>query len=313
VVFKTEDGSPKFLFLSRKNFLDMPKGHIEKGENGYTAAIREAKEESAIEAKPFPFFREKMVYQFYKGKVKVKKFLTMFLGEVSPESKPKISKEHTGYMWLTYDEAIKKLKYAPQKKLINRCNEYIRRIREMEKINEGYSKLPHGVENWALSKRLVKGEGLLDAKIMLIGQAPGGNEDEIGRPFIGRSGRLLDELIESAGLRRENLYITSTVQFFPPENRIPTDEEIRMCRPLLQEQINLIKPKLIVLVGAVAAKEFLGNGAVMGIHGQSFKEKGQDYFVTLHPAAAVRIQKNLPVIRDDFKKLKAAVRAIIAS
>ena len=309
-IYKYVGGKPSFLFMKRSRFLDLPKGHIENGENAYLAAIRETKEEAGVAVKPLPFFKHQMNYYFKDGKIPIRKKVTMFLAEMPAGQKVTVSKEHVGYEWLTFEEALRSTKFKEHKALISRANEYVSRMERMGKINADYSKLPESRQNWLLSRRFVNGEGPLDAKIMFIGQAPGDSEDRSGRPFVGRSGRLLDALIHSAGLNRQNLYITSTVQFFPPKNRIPTDEEIEACRPYLMAQIELIKPKLVVLVGSIAMKEFTGMEGIMGVHGKLIKRPEASYFVTLHPAAAVRINKNLPLIESDFQKLKQIAKSM---
>lgn len=176
------------------------------------------------------------------------------------------------------------------------------RKREMDAINHEYEKLP-SARTWALSRRLVRGEGPLDSKVMVVGQAPGRFEDASDRPFIGASGKLLDRLLGIAGLDRKEVYITSVVQFFPPKNRKPSDEEIAKCMPFLKKQINLIKPEVIVLLGAVSAGALVGKSKVMSDHGSFVERDGITYFVTLHPAAGVRIKRNIPVLEGDFKLL----------
>ena len=181
----------------------------------------------------------------------------------------------------------------------------------MEQLNEEYGRLPDRNKNWSLSRRLVKGEGSLDAAVMFVGQAPGANEEKEGRPFIGISGRLLDRLIASAGLKRGSCYITSVVQFFPPKNRIPTDDEIGLCKNFLFEQIEIIKPRIVVLLGSVAARTVIDAEEIMKKHGTCMKKGKVVYFLSLHPAAAVRLKKNVPVMEKDFKKLKELVKRVI--
>jgi DNA polymerase len=309
MVYKYVDGAPSFLFMKRHQFLDLPKGHIEKGENAYTAAIRETKEEAGINVRPAPFFRHQMNYYFKDGKTQIRKKVTMFLGEMPPGQKVTVSKEHVGYEWLNLEQARSKLKFREHRMLLEKASEYVSRMERMEKLNSDYSKLPQSSSNWTLSRKLVKGEGPLDAKIMFIGQAPGDTEDRTGRPFVGRSGVLLDSLLRMAGLRREGVYITSTVQFFPPLNRAPSDAEINLCRPFISGQIQIIKPRLIVLVGLVATKALLGGDRLAEIHGKLAKRDGVDYFITLHPAAAVRIRSNMPLIEEDFRNLGKVAKA----
>ncbi len=177
------------------------------------------------------------------------------------------------------------------------------KISRMQKLNSRYEKLPKIVNGWSLSKRFVPGEGPLDAKVMFIGQAPGKNEDIERRPFIGTSGKFLDRLISISGLERKSIYIVSVVQFFPPKNRIPTKEEIEICKKFLFEQINIVNPKIVVLLGSVACKTVLNLEKVASIHGKVVRKDVRTYFVSMHPAAAVRIRNKIPIMEKDFRKL----------
>ncbi len=181
---------------------------------------------------------------------------------------------------------------------------------EINKLNAEYSMLPKRNKNWGLSDRFVKGEGPLDAMVMIIGQAPGRNEDIQGRPFIGMAGKFLDRLINLAGLERKNVYICSVVQFFPPDNRVPTKEEIALCKNFLFKQMEIIKPKLVILLGAVACKTVLDMEKVATIRGNIVKRHKRLYFISMHPAAAVRIRNKMPLMESDFRKLSKFVSKI---
>lgn len=178
----------------------------------------------------------------------------------------------------------------------------------MKKLNLDYSKIPYKGRNWKLSKVFVPGEGPLNAKVMFIGQAPGRNEDIERRPFIGTSGKFLTRLINIAGLDRKSVYICSVVQFFPPQNRVPTDEEINKCKYFLFRQIEIINPKLIVLLGAVASKTVANVDKVGTNHGKIIKKNERIYFISMHPAAAVRIRTKMPLMEKDFKNLRPVVK-----
>lgn len=302
-VYSYRNSRRVFLFLRNpRGWLDIPKGHVERGENTLEAAIRETKEETGLDVKPDRFFRYVFGYWVTEDKQKKKKMVTAYLARAPPDARVVVSSEHAGYEWLTFEQAMKRFRFKDQPKYLNFVNGYIDRLEGMKKLNEEYAQLPKRFRGWSLSDRLVKGEGPLDAKVMLVGQAPGRHEDEQGRPFVGISGRLLDRLIRTAGLRREQVYITSVVQFFPPKNRVPSDSEISVCRDFLYRQLWIVKPKLVVVVGAVALNELLGIGEIMKVHGTLVK-RDRDYFVTLHPAAAVRIKNNMPIIEKDFKLL----------
>ncbi|MBI2831071.1 MAG: uracil-DNA glycosylase [Chloroflexi bacterium] len=136
----------------------------------------------------------------------------------------------------------------------------------------------------------VPGEGPPDAGIMLIGQNPGAEEARVGRPFVGRSGKYLDSVLEKNGIRRDRLFITSVVKCKTPGNRKPAPAEIATCMPCLLEQIKLLKPRTIVLMGEVAWK--------------TPRLESIRYMETYHPAAAMRFPKIRERFEEDFKKLK---------
>lgn len=174
-------------------------------------------------------------------------------------------------------------------------------------LNSEYAKLPKRQKEWRLSRNFVPGEGPANAKVMLIGQAPGRNEDIQKRPFIGTSGKFLDKLINLAGLDRKETYICSVVQFFPPENRIPDDEEVELCREFLFRQIDIINPKVIILLGALSAKTVMNVEKVGTNHGQIIRKNGRIYFISMHPAAAVRIRSKMPIMENDFRQLRTVI------
>ena len=312
VIYSYRNGSRRFLFLVREDGrLDLPKGKIEKKESAKEAAIREIREESGLSVRLSPFFEYGVDYWYALKGEKVKKHVSMFIAKVSGTIKVKISWEHKGYEWLDYGSAMEKLPYEGWKALVAKANKYIDKEELMEKLNEEYAKIPIRNKSWSLSKKLVRGEGSLNANVMFVGQAPGANEEREGRPFIGISGRLLDKLIASAGLKRTSCYITSVVQFFPPKNRIPADDEIGLCKSFLLAQIEIIKPRIVVLLGSVAARTVVGADRIMERHGNCIKKGNVVYFLTLHPAAAVRLKKNVPVMERDFAKLKELVKKIV--
>ncbi len=151
-----------------------------------------------------------------------------------------------------------------------------------------------GCKSCDLSKgrtHVVFSDGKASAPIMLIGEAPGADEDATGIPFVGKAGKLLTQLIKEAGLSRENdFYICNTVKCRPPENRVPTDDEKKICEQFLNAQINIIRPKVIVLCGATSAKSFLGNDIkITQIRGKWFKLLGSlDAIVIFHPSYLLR-------------------------
>ncbi len=150
------------------------------------------------------------------------------------------------------------------------------------------------------------------AKILLIGEAPGADEDTTGTPFVGRAGKLLTKLIEDSGLsRKDDFYIANTVKCRPPENRVPTDNEKKLCEHFLLEQINTIQPKVIVLCGATSAKSFLGDKIkISKIRGNWYKILNKyDATVIFHPSYLLRNHSEDPnsprgLTKQDILKIK---------
>jgi len=161
-------------------------------------------------------------------------------------------------------------------------------------------------------KQVVFASGPVSADLMFIGEAPGANEDREGIPFIGASGRLLDELLESIEMNRDEVYITNVVKCRPPENRDPLTAEIQNCAGFLRRQIELVAPIVVVTLGNFATRLLRGDGAgITTIHGQperrSFGERAVWLFPVFHPAAALYRRPNLQLLREDFARLPALV------
>lgn len=160
-----------------------------------------------------------------------------------------------------------------------------------------------GFEPCEQATNLVPGEGNPHAEIMFIGEAPGKNEDLQGRPFVGAAGKLLDELIESIGLKREDVFIGNVLKGRPPGNRDPKPEEIAHSWPWLRDQVAAIKPKVIVLLGRHAMDWFLPDLKISADHGRAKRYRGQVYFPVYHPAAALYTGSLKQTLLDDFAKL----------
>lgn len=161
-------------------------------------------------------------------------------------------------------------------------------------------------------KNAVPGEGSKSAKIMFIGEAPGRNEDEQGRPFVGAAGKLLTEALEEAGLSRNEVFITNVVKCRPPNNRVPTDQERASCRPYLERQIRLINPKIICILGRTAFESLLGGGSITSNRGKLIEYEKRFYFLTVHPAAVIYnpqlkslFRKDMVNLADLLKKLES--------
>jgi DNA polymerase len=151
----------------------------------------------------------------------------------------------------------------------------------------------------------VPGEGDPDAEVLFVGEGPGKDEDEQGRPFVGAAGKFLTELIGSIGLKREEVFIANMVKHRPPGNRDPLPEELAAYAPWLDEQVRIIDPKLIVTLGRFSMAHFLGETlSISKIHGQAKRnKKGQVVIPMYHPAAALYRGNLRPVLLADFQNI----------
>jgi DNA polymerase len=144
-------------------------------------------------------------------------------------------------------------------------NEACKNARDICLKANNLAELKHMVENFEgcslklTAKSTVFGEGSASAPIMIIGEAPGADEDRLGQPFVGRSGQLLEKMLLSIGVKREDVYITNILPWRPPGNRTPTDAEIAVCLPFLKRQIDLIKPRILLMLGGSAANALMDN------------------------------------------------------
>lgn len=156
----------------------------------------------------------------------------------------------------------------------------------------------------------VPGEGSPKADVLFIGEGPGEQEDKQGRPFVGRAGKFLDELIKSIGVKREDVFIANVVKCRPPGNRDPFPDEIKACSPYLEKQIKLIKPKLIVTLGRHSMERFVPGKKISQDHGKPFRVNGQVYFPSYHPAAALYRGNLREELEADFKKIPKILEKI---
>lgn len=149
----------------------------------------------------------------------------------------------------------------------------------------------------------VPGEGSADARLVFIGEAPGKEEAKMGRPFVGRSGRLLRSMISEIGLKAEEVYITSPVKYLPLRGT-PSRENILHSREHLMKQLSIIGPQIVVLLGSVACLALLDYKVeITRKHGTSVQKDGRTYFITYHPAYALRFPKGKEGLREDLGKL----------
>lgn len=186
-------------------------------------------------------------------------------------------------------------------------------IRELEKIADEIDRC-RKCDLGSLRTNSVPGEGSPRASIMFVGEAPGADEDAQGRPFVGRAGQLLDKIIKACGLKRNEVWIGNILKCRPPENRDPRPEEIISCLPYIQRQIELIKPDIIVALGAHAARTLLNTNKAIGeIRGQFLEyyagigKPPMKLLATFHPAYLLRnySQENRRLVWEDMKKVLA--------
>lgn len=167
----------------------------------------------------------------------------------------------------------------------------------------------HNCQRCKLAKlgrtQVVFGVGNPHASIMFVGEAPGFNEDQKGEPFVGAAGKLLNDLLASAGLSRDQIYIANVIKCRPPNNRDPEPDEVETCKPFLLQQIQMIRPKLVCTLGNWATQTLLERKVgITKVKAQAFYMKDFVIFPLLHPAAALHQGNLLDTLKEDFKKLK---------
>ena len=153
----------------------------------------------------------------------------------------------------------------------------------------------------------VPGEGSPSAALMFIGEGPGFNEDQQGRPFVGRAGKLLDDMLSSVPVKRDDVYITNVVKCRPPDNREPLPDEVEACWPYLEAQIALLKPRVIVTLGRHSLGRFFPDSKISRDHGRILRWTEYTVFPLYHPAAALRSGAVMEALAADFKKLPQAL------
>lgn len=159
-------------------------------------------------------------------------------------------------------------------------------------------------------KTIVFGQGNPGAEVMFVGEGPGADEDEQGLPFVGRAGQLLNRMIQLAGMKREEVYIANIVKCRPPGNRTPLPDEIETCSPFLFRQIESIRPRLVVCLGAPAAKTLLGiREGITKVRGRFFELGKAKALATVHPAYVLRNPREEKILREDFEKIIEFLRS----
>lgn len=157
---------------------------------------------------------------------------------------------------------------------------------------------------------VVFGRGNESAKLLFVGEAPGAREDAAGLPFVGASGKLLDAVLGEVGLTENDYYVANILKCRPPENRDPKPEEIALCTPYLERQIELLSPHLIVCLGRIAAMRLIdAKFQITKSHGEVFEKNGRHYVAVFHPAAILRDPRKKEAFLSDFKKISQILRA----
>jgi uracil-DNA glycosylase len=165
-----------------------------------------------------------------------------------------------------------------------------------------------GFEPCETATHMVPGEGDPAAHVMLVGEAPGASEDELGRPFVGRAGLLLDELLLEAGLERSAVWITNVVKARPPKNRDPKAAEVAHHMPWLEAELALIQPRIVVPLGRHALAHFVDGITITAAHGREISSRGRTLFPLYHPAAGLRSTALRAALFEDARALRAVLQ-----
>ena len=151
--------------------------------------------------------------------------------------------------------------------------------------------------------KAVPGKGNFDADVIFVGEAPGRNEDIHGEPFVGAAGKRLDMILEDTGIDRKDVYITNIVKCRPPKNRVPSKKEEESCNDFIKQEIEIINPKIICVMGNTAYGTLLDGKEITKNHGKIVEKDGRKFFVTFHPAATIYNQKLVEELKEDFRKM----------
>ena len=156
----------------------------------------------------------------------------------------------------------------------------------------------------------VPGKGNFQSDVIFVGEAPGRNEDRNGEPFIGVAGKKLSIALDEAGISRDAVYITNVVKCRPPNNRVPKTSERDTCQEYLKQEISIIKPKIICILGNTAFNSILGGSEITKFRGKIVRKDNQLYFLTIHPAATIYNQELIDVLKSDIVKLFDFIREL---
>ena len=156
----------------------------------------------------------------------------------------------------------------------------------------------------------VPGIGNYQSDVIFVGEAPGRNEDKSGEPFVGAAGKKLSSALEKTGVTRDQVYISNVVKCRPPNNRVPNTTERESCIGYLQQEISLIKPKIICILGNTAFNSILGGSEITKYRGKIVRKENQLYFLTIHPAATIYNQELIKVLDSDISRLFEIIREL---
>ena len=156
----------------------------------------------------------------------------------------------------------------------------------------------------------VPGKGNFQSDVIFVGEAPGRNEDKHGEPFVGAAGKKLSMALEEAGISRDAVYITNVVKCRPPNNRVPSTLERERCKTYLEDEISIIKPKVICILGNTAFGSILGGSEIRKFRGKVVQKDNQVYFLTIHPAATIYNQELIAVLKKDIVRLFELIREL---
>ena len=202
---------------------------------------------------------------------------------------------------------------APPDQVVLAARDRARAARTLDELRQTLERF-EGCALRATASRLVFGDGFAQARVMFVGEAPGREEDREGRPFVGRSGQLLDRMLASIGLDRTSAYIANVVPWRPPGNRTPTPQETATCLPFIERQIELVAPEILVLLGAPAAQALLGEKeGILRLRGRwrsrEFDGRNVRVLATLHPAFLLRQPAQKKLSWRDFRMLRRGLEA----
>lgn len=156
----------------------------------------------------------------------------------------------------------------------------------------------------------VPGKGSFKSDVIFVGEAPGRNEDKDGEPFVGAAGKKLSMALEEAGISRDSTYITNVVKCRPPNNRVPNTTERNTCQEYLKQEISIIRPRIICILGNTAFNSILGGSEITKFRGKIVRKNNQMYFLTIHPAATIYNQELITVLKKDIVKLFEMIREL---